>query len=359
MEVVVKWKREARLSRSLQSTSAFSRSDGGYRHVQVDCIYFLIWVYLSFVVPLHFECKPSTLRFVVKNTTVLSTTIFLSVEQSPVPSFRPMAYNKQHDPFHSQPSAGFFVPDYPPPPASNHSHHDNYEYNWETKSNRSFHSAHSQAYLNPQNQFEMVPPPLPYHPDYPPSPNLRPPMGSPSMGTGYSVAREKLMKRRSVRHVELQNGNLVIDVRVPSHIVPKGMDNVEEMTKMRYTAATCDPDDFMRSKYTLRPYLYGRHTELFIVMTMYNEDEVLFCRTMNSCVARPNLGNRTSTDTGSEFSRTSLTSAAATDPKRGVQTAGRKLSFASFPMVGVKSTNGPFKSSTWYVRKRPHPRIII
>lgn len=30
-QVVVKWKREARLSRSLQSTSAFSRSDGGNR----------------------------------------------------------------------------------------------------------------------------------------------------------------------------------------------------------------------------------------------------------------------------------------------------------------------------------------
>ena len=51
---------------------------------------------------------------------------------------------------------------------------------------------------------------------------------------------------------------------------------------MRYTAATCDPDEFMRKKYSLRPYLYGRHTELFIVMTMYNEDEVLFTRTMNA-----------------------------------------------------------------------------
>lgn len=53
---------------------------------------------------------------------------------------------------------------------------------------------------------------------------------------------------------------------------------------MRYTAATCDPDEFMRKKYTLRPYLYGRRTELFIVMTMYNEDEVLFVKTMNAWV---------------------------------------------------------------------------
>lgn len=100
--------------------------------------------------------------------------------------------------------------------------------------------------------------------------------------TGWSVAREKLMKRRSVRQVELQQGNLVLDMQAPSHIIPKGRESQEEMSKLRYTAATCDPDDFMRSKYTLRPYLLGRKTELFIVMTMYNEDEILFCRTMNA-----------------------------------------------------------------------------
>lgn len=113
-------------------------------------------------------------------------------------------------------------------------------------------------------------------PNYPPMQMVR------EMSTGYSVARERLMKRRSVRQVELQNGNLVLDVHVPSHIIPKGMSDVEEMTKMRYTAATCDPDEFMRRKYSLRPYLYGRHTEIFVVMTMYNEDEVLFVKTMNA-----------------------------------------------------------------------------
>ena len=74
----------------------------------------------------------------------------------------------------------------------------------------------------------------------------------------------------------------MLDVAVPSHIV--GAEKSEEMTKMRYTAATCDPDHFMSSKYSLRPYLYGRRTELFIVMTMYNEDEVLFVRTMNAVI---------------------------------------------------------------------------
>ena len=52
---------------------------------------------------------------------------------------------------------------------------------------------------------------------------------------------------------------------------------------MRYSAATCDPNDFKDSGFTLRQVHYDppRRTELFIVMTMYNEDEELFCRTMH------------------------------------------------------------------------------
>ncbi|KAF8227929.1 chitin synthase, partial [Tricholoma matsutake] len=56
-----------------------------------------------------------------------------------------------------------------------------------------------------------------------------------------------------------------------------------EFTHMRYSAATCDPNDFKDSGFTLRQVHYDppRRTELFIVMTMYNEDEELFCRTMH------------------------------------------------------------------------------
>lgn len=52
---------------------------------------------------------------------------------------------------------------------------------------------------------------------------------------------------------------------------------------MRYSAATCDPNDFMKEGFTLRQVLYEppRRTELFIVMTMYNEEDDLFCRTMH------------------------------------------------------------------------------
>lgn len=221
-----------------------------------------------------------------------------------------MAY-RQHDPYYNQPGA---IPDYPPTPQQQYNnnqppsphynqlqhtspyqqnHHvvDHYDpdphNNWDGRSTKSYQSSFhgSQAHLNPQyEKFEVgqTVPSLPFNPNYPPSPaQRRPQMPYHQSSTGYSDAREKMMRRRSVRHVELQDGNLILDVKVPSHIVPKGRTE-EEFTTMRYTAATCDPDDFFRSKYSLRPFLYGRRTELFIVMTMYNEDEVLFTKTMNA-----------------------------------------------------------------------------
>ncbi|KAI0640023.1 chitin synthase 2 [Trametes polyzona] len=168
-------------------------------------------------------------------------------------------------------------------------HADYDAHNWETKSAKSFQSSYagSQAHLVPHEMSQVSVPPMPALPYQQPMGGNYPPQQRPGMlreqsSAGWSTAREKLMKRRSVRQVELKEGNLVVDMQVPSHIVPKGMENIEEMSKLRYTAATCDPDDFMREKYSLRPYLMGRRTELFIVMTMYNEDEVLFTRTMNA-----------------------------------------------------------------------------
>lgn len=102
----------------------------------------------------------------------------------------------------------------------------------------------------------------------------------------------------------MTGGNLVLDNPVPNKYlqrVQRRDDN--EFTHMRYTAATCDPADFLKDNYKLRQNLLNRETELFIVLTMYNvswtrkkklniyhviyilfflqEDEVLFCRTMN------------------------------------------------------------------------------
>ncbi|KAF9928600.1 Chitin synthase, class 1 [Linnemannia zychae] len=90
---------------------------------------------------------------------------------------------------------------------------------------------------------------------------------------------------QTTRKVKLTSGNLVLDCPVPSKFLKTlKYQEGEEFTHMRYTAATCDPNDFAAENYTLRPLLLDdqpRETELFIVMTMYNEDEVLFTRTMH------------------------------------------------------------------------------
>ncbi|CAG8433877.1 7014_t:CDS:2 [Diversispora eburnea] len=99
------------------------------------------------------------------------------------------------------------------------------------------------------------------------------------------IYNEKINKRKSTRHVELTQGNLILDCPVPDKILRNVKYTTdEEFTTMRYTAVTCDPDDFVKSKYLLRPHIYGRDTELMIVMTMYNEDDQLFIKTMSSAI---------------------------------------------------------------------------
>jgi chitin synthase len=51
---------------------------------------------------------------------------------------------------------------------------------------------------------------------------------------------------------------------------------------MRYTAATCDPANYTDEGFTVRQPLFSkaRKTELMIIVTMYNENDVLFARTM-------------------------------------------------------------------------------
>lgn len=83
----------------------------------------------------------------------------------------------------------------------------------------------------------------------------------------------------------LFHGNYVYDAPVPSKLLALCSNRSErEFTLLRYTGATCDPNDFMEEGFTLRQVLYDppRRTELFIVMTMYNEDEELFCRCVSS-----------------------------------------------------------------------------
>jgi chitin synthase len=100
------------------------------------------------------------------------------------------------------------------------------------------------------------------------------------------------LKRYKTRKVKLiQNSVLSLNYPVPSAVKNaielKYKQDVEastdEFTNMRYTAATCDPNDFtLKNGYNLRPVMYNRHTELLIAITYYNEDKVLLSRTLDS-----------------------------------------------------------------------------
>ncbi|KAF8802201.1 glycosyltransferase family 2 protein [Phlegmacium glaucopus] len=92
---------------------------------------------------------------------------------------------------------------------------------------------------------------------------------------------------KTMKKFELFHGNFVLDNPVPKKLLDMCPNrNDREFTHMRYSAATCDPNDFKDSGFTLRQVHYDppRRTELFIVMTMYNEDEELFCRTMHGVI---------------------------------------------------------------------------
>ncbi|KAF9907560.1 Chitin synthase, class 2 [Lobosporangium transversale] len=123
------------------------------------------------------------------------------------------------------------------------------------------------------NQGRAGGPPPPHHPG----------QTVPLPRTVSKLDRNATMNRRSICHVPLTDGNLVMDCPVPRQLLQNAQFKGErEFEYMRYTAATCDPNDFFKERYTLRPTIYRRQTELFIVMTMYNEDDELFIKTMGS-----------------------------------------------------------------------------
>ncbi|KAI8873125.1 chitin synthase 2 [Ramicandelaber brevisporus] len=106
-------------------------------------------------------------------------------------------------------------------------------------------------------------------------------------------------RQRRFKQVELTSGNLVVDSPVPQRLRSVlALDNHQEFTHVRYTACTCDPNEFANERYTLRPAIYGRQTELLFVLTMYNEDEILFNRTFTAVMKNiAHLTSRTSSKT--------------------------------------------------------------
>ncbi|EJU04297.1 glycosyltransferase family 2 protein [Dacryopinax primogenitus] len=96
---------------------------------------------------------------------------------------------------------------------------------------------------------------------------------------GPAPVRPQARRHGEKKRVLLKHGHYVRDLPVPRRLIlPKR--GTREMTETRYTAVTCDPDDFGKNKFTLRQVEMNRQTEMFIVITMYNEDDVLFCRTL-------------------------------------------------------------------------------
>ena len=80
----------------------------------------------------------------------------------------------------------------------------------------------------------------------------------------------RMHRRHKKRRVQLTNGNLVMDLPVPPKLILPLRKSDRETGFTRYTAVTCDPDDFEKCGLFLRQNESNRSTELFICVTMYN-----------------------------------------------------------------------------------------
>ena len=101
---------------------------------------------------------------------------------------------------------------------------------------------------------------------------------------GKQDRRGTRLAQMAKKEVRLINGELILECKIPT-ILQSFLPRKDELefTHMRYTAVTCDPDDFTLSGYKLRQNIGSttRETELFICITMYNENELDFTRTMH------------------------------------------------------------------------------
>lgn len=108
-----------------------------------------------------------------------------------------------------------------------------------------------------------------------------------SNSTETAWRRRQTIKRGVTRKVRLVKGHFITENPVPRPVYEavqakwKGTKSTE-FTHMRYTAATCDPDEFTAANgWSLRTSNYNRPTELLIAVTSYNEDKELYSRTLH------------------------------------------------------------------------------
>lgn len=91
-----------------------------------------------------------------------------------------------------------------------------------------------------------------------------------------------------IRKFKLCQGNFIFDCPISTQLLGQystGTDKDKlsnEFKFMRYQAVTCEPNEFQHNNFTLRQlmYPYPRVTELMIVITMYNEDDILLGKTL-------------------------------------------------------------------------------
>ncbi|KAK6200292.1 chitin synthase [Scheffersomyces amazonensis] len=105
-----------------------------------------------------------------------------------------------------------------------------------------------------------------------------------NINNGFIPNRQKTITKRKVRLVGGKTGNLVLENPIPielKKVIARTESPFGEFTNMTYTACTSEPDDFVADGFTLRAAKYGRETELVVCITMYNEDEFAFARTMH------------------------------------------------------------------------------
>ena len=121
-----------------------------------------------------------------------------------------------------------------------------------------------------------------------PSPPIPTPMASNSAESSLTEDQDDrgLFRFKAQQKVPLTiQGNLVVEVPVPQKLLA-GLTHADiNATHLRYSAVCADPDTFQQEGYTLRQAEQGLTTEIFIVVTMYNESHDLFMRTWSALVS--------------------------------------------------------------------------
>ncbi|EGN93079.1 glycosyltransferase family 2 protein [Serpula lacrymans var. lacrymans S7.3] len=112
-------------------------------------------------------------------------------------------------------------------------------------------------------------------------------MSSSTNGVETAWRRRQTIKRGVTRKVKLTKGNFITEYPVPTPVqsaieAKYAATNTTEFSHMRYSAATCDPDEFTEANgWSLRTKMYNRQTEILIAVTSYNEDKTLYARTLH------------------------------------------------------------------------------